>query len=181
MASEVLTLGLSGAKGNIVTAECIVTGSFPGFEIIGLPDTAVKESRDRIRATVKSLGLYIPESKVTINLAPAGQKKEGAVYDLPMLIALLSELEKVKSPDKKTAFIGELSLTGELRPVRGVLSRAIWGRTFFGIILSEWRISPSTSLSKTKTASALCYFRCGCCSFFAKIRCKACFPILTEK
>ncbi len=125
MASEVFTLGLSGAKGNIVTAECIVTGSFPGFEIIGLPDTAVKESRDRIRASVKSLGLYIPESKVTINLAPAGQKKEGAVYDLPMLIALLTELEKVKAPDKKTAFIGELSLTGELRPVRGVLSMAL--------------------------------------------------------
>ncbi|MBE6911997.1 MAG: ATP-binding protein [Ruminococcaceae bacterium] len=125
MTSEVLTLGLAGAKGNIVTAECIVTGSFPGFEIIGLPDAAVKESRDRIRATVKSLGLYIPDVKVTINLAPAGQKKEGAVYDLPMLIALLSQLEKIKTPDKKTAFIGELSLSGELRPVRGVLSMAL--------------------------------------------------------
>ncbi|MBQ6846059.1 MAG: YifB family Mg chelatase-like AAA ATPase [Oscillospiraceae bacterium] len=125
MTSEVLTLGLAGAKGNIVTAECIVTGSFPGFEIIGLPDAAVKESRDRIRATVKSLGLYIPDVKVTINLAPAGQKKEGAVYDLPMLIALLSQLEKIKAPDKKTAFIGELSLSGELRPVRGVLSMAL--------------------------------------------------------
>jgi len=125
LTSEVLTLGLAGAKGNIVTAECIVTGSFPGFEIIGLPDAAVKESRDRIRATVKSLGLYIPDVKVTINLAPAGQKKEGAVYDLPMLIALLSQLEKIKTPDKKTAFIGELSLSGELRPVRGVLSMAL--------------------------------------------------------
>ncbi len=125
LASEVFTLGLSGAKGYLVTAECIVTGSFPGFEIIGLPDTAVKESRDRIRASMKSMGLYIPEVKVTINLAPAGQKKEGAVYDLPMLIALLSELNKIKAPDKASAFIGELSLSGEVRPVRGVLSMAL--------------------------------------------------------
>lgn len=125
MAAAAFTMGLSGAKGYLVTAECIITGSFPGFEIIGLPDAAVKESRDRIRATVKSLGLYIPEVKVTINLAPAGQKKEGAVYDLPMLISLLSEMNRIKSPSKTAAFIGELSLTGELRPVRGVLSMAL--------------------------------------------------------
>ena len=125
MLSKVYTMGLNGARGFVVTVESAVSGGMVSFEIIGLPDTAVKESRDRVKATARGLGIKFPQSKITVNLAPAGTKKEGAIYDLPILLSILSAAEKIKAIDPDCAFIGELSLGGELRPAHGVLTMAL--------------------------------------------------------
>jgi len=125
MVSKIYTLGLSGASGFIVTAECVLSGGMMGFEVIGLADTAVRESRDRVRAAAKTLPIRFPSGHITVNLAPAGKKKEGAVYDLPILLSVLASAHQIKSVPESCAFIGELSLTGELRPARGVLSMAL--------------------------------------------------------
>lgn len=125
MVSKIHTLGLSGASGFVVTAESVLSGGMMGFEIIGLPDSAVRESRDRVRAAAKTIGANFPSSHITVNLAPAGMRKEGAIYDLPILLSVLSAAHQIKPVEEGTAFIGELSLTGELRPSRGVLSMAL--------------------------------------------------------
>ena len=93
----------------------------PAFEVVGLPDAAVKESRDRIRAAVKNSGLSFPASRIVVNLAPADTKKAGPVYDLPMLLAILKADGQVAAALDRAAMIGEISLGGELRPVNGVL------------------------------------------------------------
>jgi len=125
MASKIYTFGLTGSNGFTVTSECVISGGMMAFDIIGLPDAAVRESRDRVRASAKSLGLKFPSSHITVNLAPAGKKKEGAIYDLPILLSVLSAAELIKPVGETCAFLGELSLTGELRPARGVLSMAL--------------------------------------------------------
>ena len=125
MVSKILSLGLDGADGYIVTAECFLSGGLPSFDVVGLPDASVKESRDRVRASIKNLGADFPKNKITINLAPAGTKKEGPIYDLPILIGILVAATQLPEIPTDCAFIGELSLNGELRAARGVLSMAI--------------------------------------------------------
>ena len=104
-----------------VIVEADISGGLPRFDIVGLPDTAVSESRERVRAAIKNANLQYPVSRITVNLAPADIKKEGPLYDLPILIALLSANEQLKGVTDEMAFIGELSLDGELRKVNGVL------------------------------------------------------------
>ncbi len=125
MVSKILSFGLDGADGYIVTVECFLSGGLPSFDVVGLPDAAVKESRDRVRASIKNLDADFPKNKITINLAPAGTKKEGPVYDLPILLGILVASKQLPEIPKSCGFIGELSLNGELRPARGVLSMAI--------------------------------------------------------
>jgi len=125
MVSKVRSLGLKGIGGYEVSVECFLSNGLPGFDIVGLPDTAVKEARDRVRAAIKTAGLRFPVSKLTINLAPADTKKGGTTYDLPLLIAILAASETIKPPPETSAFFGELSLTGELRPVCGTLPMAL--------------------------------------------------------
>ena len=84
MVVSVRSLGLHGIAGYEVRAECFLSGGLPAFDIVGLPDTAVREARERVRAAVKNCGAKFPVSRITVNLAPAGQKKAGTVYDLPM-------------------------------------------------------------------------------------------------
>lgn len=74
------TLGIHGIHGSVVTAECYISNGLPGFDIVGLPDAAVKEARERVRAAAKSSGLAFPVSRITVNLAPASQKKAGSHY-----------------------------------------------------------------------------------------------------
>ena len=81
MLSKIRSLGLTGVAGYEVTAECFLSSGLPGFEIVGLPDAAVKEARERVRAAVKNCGMKFPVSRITVNLAPADRKKEGTVYD----------------------------------------------------------------------------------------------------
>ena len=117
MVTAVRSLGLQGISGYEVTVECFLSGGLPAFDIVGLGDTAVKESRERVRAAVKNCGVKFPVSRITVNLAPAGRKKEGTLYDLPILLGILASAEEIKPPAKDAAFVGELSLTGTLRAV----------------------------------------------------------------
>ena len=122
---SVRSLGLSGISGYEVTVECFLSGGLPAFDVVGLPDAAVRESRERVRAAVKTCGARFPVSRITVNLAPAGQRKEGTVYDLPILLGLLTASEELPPLPEDAAFLGELSLTGALRPVAGVLPMAL--------------------------------------------------------
>ncbi len=128
MICSVKTLGVTGIRGSVVTAECFLSSGLPGFDIVGLPDAAVKEARDRVRAAAKSSGLNFPVSRITVNLAPANLKKSGTHYDLPILLSILAAAGEVKRPGFDCAFLGEVSLDGQLRAVSGVLPMAIEAR-----------------------------------------------------
>ena len=125
MICSIRTLGVHGIRGNVVTAECYISNGLPGFDIVGLPDAAVKEARERVRAAAKSSGLSFPVSRITVNLAPASLKKVGTHYDLPILLSVLCASGSVRRPRSDTAFLGELSLDGQLRAVSGVLPMAL--------------------------------------------------------
>ena len=125
MFSRVRSFGVSGVGGYDVSVEVYISNGLPAFEVVGLPDAAVKEARERVRAAIKNNGFTFPVSRMTVNLAPADKKKVGTVYDLPVLIGILSASGDIKCPKEDCAFIGELSLTGELRPVNGALPMAI--------------------------------------------------------
>lgn len=125
MISSVRTLGISGIRGSSVMAESYVSGGLPGFDIVGLPDAAVKEARERVRAAAKSSGLQFPSSHITVNLSPASLKKGGTHYDLPILLSILCATGEVRRPKDTTAFLGEVSLDGKIRPVSGVLPMAL--------------------------------------------------------
>ena len=128
MVVTVRSLGLNGIAGYAVSAECFLSGGLPAFDIVGLPDAAVREARERVRAAVKNCGAKFPVSRITVNLAPAGQKKAGTVYDLPIFVGLLGAERGPPPPAQQAAFIGELSLTGALRGVTGVLPMALAAR-----------------------------------------------------
>jgi len=112
---------LFGADGFVVTIECSVADKLPLFEIVGLPDNAIKESKERIRVAAESSGLFFPDCEIVINLAPADIKKAGSAFDLAMLIGIFAGAGHIKCDFSKKCFIGELSLSGEVRPVRGML------------------------------------------------------------
>ena len=128
MVVAVRSLGLNGITGYAVSAECFLSGGLPAFDIVGLPDAAVREARERVRAAVKNCGAKFPVSRITVNLAPAGQKKAGTVYDLPILVGILAANGDLPAPPPEAAFLGELSLTGALRGVTGVLPMAMAAR-----------------------------------------------------
>ncbi len=121
MFAKVTSLGLFGMEAYKVIVEADISGGLPRFDIVGLPDTAVSESRERVRSAIKNANLQYPVSRITVNLAPADMKKEGPLYDLPILISLLCANDQIKGVTDDMAFIGELSLDGELRKVNGVL------------------------------------------------------------
>ncbi len=125
MICSVKTLGLTGIRGGMVVSECYVSNGLPGFDIVGLPDAAVKEARERVRAAAKNSGLTFPTSRITVNLAPASLKKAGTHYDLPILLSIMAAVGAVRKPKSTTAFLGEVSLEGSLRPVTGVLPMAL--------------------------------------------------------
>ena len=128
MMTQVRSLGLRGVEGYEVTCECDLSGGLPNFDIVGLPDAAVKEARDRVRSAVKNCGFQFPVSRITVNLAPAGRKKAGTVYDLPIFVGLLAAAGELPPPPGDAAFVGELSLTGAVRGVHGVLPMAMKAR-----------------------------------------------------
>ena len=125
MFARISSLGVSGIGGFPVTVEVDISNGLPAFDVVGLPDTAVKESRERVRAAIKNNGFRFPVSRMTVNLAPADRKKAGTLYDLPMFIGILAAAGELKAPGGDCAFLGELSLTGELRPIAGALPMAI--------------------------------------------------------
>ena len=125
MYSVTNSFGLNGLCGFAVAVEADVSGGLPAFSIVGLPDSAVRESADRVRAAIKNLGFRFPDRRITINLAPADVRKTGPVYDLPLLLALLTASGQLEEVPADAAFLGELALDGSLRPVSGVLPMAL--------------------------------------------------------
>ena len=125
----VLSRGLAGLEAPLVTVEVHLAGGLPAFNLVGLPDTEVKESRDRVRAALQNAQFDFPARKITVNLAPADLPKESGRYDLPIAIGILAATGQI--PDAALArfeFAGELALGGALRPIRGALPMALSAR-----------------------------------------------------
>lgn len=125
MFAKVKSIGIFGMESYMVEVEADISSGLPGFDIVGLPDAAVKESRDRVRAAIKNSGYKFPVGKITVNLAPADIKKEGSVYDLPIMMALLIATGQIKAELDDSAFIGEVSLNGNVRSVNGIIAMTI--------------------------------------------------------
>jgi len=125
----VLSRGLAGLDAPPVTVEVHLAGGLPAFNLVGLPDTEVREARDRVRAALATAGFDFPSRKVTVNLAPADLPKESGRYDLPIALGVLAATGQVPAlPLAETEFAGELALTGSLRPIRGALPMALSAR-----------------------------------------------------
>ncbi len=125
MYAKVHSVGLFGLDSYMVEVESDVSGGLPLFEVVGLPDKSVNEAKNRVRSAIKNCGFDFPPSRITVNLAPADVRKEGSVYDLPMLVALLLSTRQLACNVSLCAFIGELSLDGSLRRVNGALPMVI--------------------------------------------------------
>jgi magnesium chelatase family protein len=120
---------LSGVSAPRVTVEVHLAGGLPGIHLVGLPDTEVREARDRVRAAMQNAQFEFPQRKVTVNLAPADLPKESGRYDLPIALGILAATGQIPGNDLgRYEFVGELSLTGELRAVRGALAMALCAR-----------------------------------------------------
>ena len=128
MIAKVLSYALSGLEGVSVTVEADVSKGMPSYDMVGLPDAAVKESKERVRSAIKNSALDFPAHKITINLAPAYVKKEGSSFDLPVAISLLIAYGELETNVEGIVFLGELALNGDLRPITGVLPSIISAR-----------------------------------------------------
>ncbi len=129
MLSKIKSLGLIGVDGFDITIEVDLGNGLPKFDIVGLPDAALKESKERVHSAIRNSGLQFPMGHTTVNLAPADVKKEGPMYDLPIALALLTALGEIKPETLEgTAVFGELSLDGSVRKVNGVLALLITAR-----------------------------------------------------
>lgn len=140
MYAKVLSAAVLGIDAYIVKVEVHLDSALPTYITVGLPDSAVRESRERVSAAIKNSGFIFPHKRITVNLAPAAVKKEGAAYDLPIAIGILCATGQVDIKRiGKTVLLGELALDGSLRPVRGVLSIAatLHNRKMNGILLPE--------------------------------------------
>lgn len=125
MIAKVQSYALSGLEGVPVTVEADISKGLPSYDMVGLPDAAVKESKERVRSAIKNSALEFPAHKVTVNFAPAYVKKEGSSFDLPVAVALLSAYGVLQKSVDGIVFLGELALNGDLRPVTGVLPSLI--------------------------------------------------------
>ncbi len=128
MVGKVRSLGLRGVTGYEVGVECDLASGLPAFTVVGLPDAAVNEARERVRSAIKNCGFQFPVSRITVNLAPADRKKSGTIYDLPILVGILRAGGQLRQEDPECAFVGELSLAGALRPCTGMLPMAMAAR-----------------------------------------------------
>ncbi len=122
MLSKVISFALAGLDGIPVEVETDINNGLPAYELVGLPDAAVKESRERVRSALKNSGRKFPAQKITVNLAPADVKKEGSCFDLAIAVGILKATEQLTGADLAgIVFLGELALDGSLRPVTGIL------------------------------------------------------------
>ena len=125
MVANIHSCGIVGIQGQTVLCQCDLSGGLPRFDVVGLPDSSVKESRDRVRAAVKNCGFEFPQRRITVNLAPGELKKEGPIYDLPILIGVICASKQLPQPASDACFIGELTLEGKVRPASGILPMAL--------------------------------------------------------
>jgi magnesium chelatase family protein len=121
MLAKVMSCAVVGLEGAIVEVEADISPGLPSFTIVGLPDTAVQEARERVRAAIRNSGCIFPNRRITVNLAPADLKKAGPAYDLPIAIGILLSSEQVYADVSNMLFLGELSLDGSLRHTHGIL------------------------------------------------------------
>ncbi|MBR0423332.1 MAG: YifB family Mg chelatase-like AAA ATPase [Clostridia bacterium] len=125
MNSKIFSMGINGLEAFVVTIESDISKGMPSCEIVGLPDASIKESKNRVRAAIKNSGFKFPVSRIIINLAPADIRKTGSLYDLPILLSILKANGQITDVPQNSAFIGELSLSGEVCPVNGILPMTI--------------------------------------------------------
>ena len=128
MVAKVHSVGLTGLSSFMVEVEADIAGTKFRFDMVGLPDAAVNEAKERVEAAIKNSGYAFPYGHITVNLAPADVRKAGSVYDMPIFIALLIAIRQLRFDHEKCAFLGELSLSGEVRRVDGVLPMVIEAR-----------------------------------------------------
>lgn len=129
MLAKVKSYGLSGIEGYQVIVETDISGGLPSFDLVGLADTSIKESKERVKSAIKNSGYSYPVSKITINLAPADQKKERPVYDLAIAVSILSATGQISiEKSRDYVYLGELSLNGDIRKIQGVLPSLISAR-----------------------------------------------------
>ena len=126
MLAKVLSSAVIGIDAYVVEVEVDISQGLPSFSTVGLPEGAVRESKERVKAAIKNSGYHFPSDRITVNLAPADIKKEGSAFDLPMALGILAATGLVNSSSYSGhVFLGELALDGLIRPVRGVLPMAI--------------------------------------------------------
>lgn len=127
--SKIKSMSLEGLSGYLVEIQTDVSGGLPNFDVVGLPDMRVKESKERVRLAIKNSGIEFPSRKIVVNLAPADIRKEGTFFDLPIAVGILiaiGEIRSIKIKDfESTIFLGELSLDGNINRVNGILPMCI--------------------------------------------------------
>lgn len=140
MLAKVLSSAVIGIDAYVVEVEVDISQGLPSFSTVGLPEGAVRESKERVKAAIKNSGYHFPSDRITVNLAPADIKKEGSGFDLPMALGILAATGLVeKLSCSEFLFLGELALDGLVRPVKGVLPMAIIAKQMRiqGIFLPE--------------------------------------------
>src|SRR6266404_4638626 len=125
MIAKVLSVVVIGLDAELIEVEADVTNGLPATIVVGLPDTSVQESRERVKTAIKNSGCSYPQTRVSVNLAPADVPKLGTHFDLPIALAIIMASEQVSLETKEKMFLGELSLDGQLRPVSGILAAAM--------------------------------------------------------
>lgn len=125
MLSIVKSMSLIGLEGYLVSVQVDISSGMPGWEIVGLPDTSIKEAKERVRTAIRNSGYELQSRKILVNLAPADTKKEGSAFDLPIAIGILICTEVINKVSENIAFIGELSLDGKINKVNGILPMCI--------------------------------------------------------
>jgi len=166
MLSKTYSFGISGLEAYPVTIEVDVANALPATIIVGLPDSAVKESKERVRAAIKNSGYKFKARRVTINLSPADTKKEGPSFDLAIALGILAASEQIKTSSlQQFVILGELSLDGRIQPIRGTLpiAMALAKKDFKGLILpfanaAEAAICQETSIYPVRTLNEVLYF-----------------------
>ena len=129
MISIVKSMSLHGLEGYPIEVQVDVSGGLPCFEIVGLPDTSIREAKERVKTAIKNSGFELQSRRIIVNLAPANTKKEGSYLDLPIAIAILLNIEEIqKQKIENTIFVGELSLDGKINKINGVLPICIEAR-----------------------------------------------------
>jgi len=154
MLARLRSIALQGIDAYEVVVEADITEALPSFTIVGLPDGAVKESRERVMSAVKNSELEFPQRKITINMAPADIRKEGSAYDLPIALGILASTRQISIANKDLCVVGELALDGSLRPVKGILPMALSARknNFSTIIV------PEENADEASMAQGLCVY-----------------------
>ena len=126
MLAIIKTMSLNGLDGYLIEVQVDVSPGIPNWDIVGLPDTSVRESKERVRIAIRNSGFEFQSRKIVVNLAPASTKKEGSLFDLPIAIGILMNFGEIQTQSfDKTIFIGELSLDGSINKARGILPLCI--------------------------------------------------------